>query len=133
MKIEQDWMWQGALDALARAERLHRQMFRLSAPQSPHASWEPPIDVLETDVEVLIIAALPGVAPNQVKAVIDGSFLIIAGERAAPEALRNAAIHRMELPHGRFERRIPLPRGVYAALSSQMSNGCLVVSLGKKV
>lgn len=132
MKTDQDWMWQGALDALARAERLHRQMFRLSAPQPRHASWEPPIDLLETDAEVLIIAALPGVAPHQVTAVIDGSFLIIAGERTAPEALRRAAIHRMELPQGRFERSIPIPPGVYKPPSSQMINGCLVISLGKK-
>jgi HSP20 family protein len=131
MKTRQDWMWEDALDALARVEQLHRRMFRPSTPQPRQARWEPPIDVLETEVEVVIIAALPGVAANQVQAVIEGSHLIIAGERAIPEALKAAAIHRMELPQGRFERRIPLPRGVYGRLSSRMVNGCLVVSLGK--
>jgi HSP20 family protein len=132
MKGRQDWMWADALDALARAERLHRQLFHPSTSQPRHPSWEPPIDVLETDREVVIIAALPGVAATQVETVIEGSHLVIAGVRAIPPALRTAAIHRMEIPQGRFERRIPLPRGAYDRLSSQMIDGCLIVSLGKK-
>lgn len=131
MKDPQDWMWAGALDMLARTERLHRQLFQPSASQPSQPTWQPPVDVLETETEVLIIAALPGVASEQVEAAIDHGCLIIAGERAVPAALRTAAIHRMELPQGRFERRIPLPRGSYGQVSRQMINGCLLVSLRK--
>ena len=46
---------------LARAERLHRQAFRLRSSQRVPA-WEPPVDVLETGREVLVIVALPGVS-----------------------------------------------------------------------
>ncbi len=132
MKDRQDWMWAGALGALARAERLHRQMFHPVSGQAGHARWEPPIDMLETEHEVLVIAALPGVAAGEVHAAIDGPCLVIAGRRALPDALRAATIHRLELPQGRFERRVPLPRGVYDRLSSQMVDGCLVISLGKR-
>ena len=96
------------------------------------ANWEPPVDVLETDHEVLVIAALPGVAASEVQAIIDGTCLMIAGQRVIPEALRVAAIHRMELPHGRFERRIPLPGGSYDRITQEMINGCLVISLNKR-
>jgi HSP20 family molecular chaperone IbpA len=125
-------MWADALDALARAEKLHRQLFQPSGSRAQGPNWEPPIDVLETDREVLILAALPGVAAGQVEAVIDGPYLIITGSRTVPKSFATAAIHRMELPQGRFERRIPLPRGVYERMSSQMVDGCLIVSLGKK-
>ncbi len=131
MRDRHDWMWAGALGALARAEQLHRQFFQPSASQPRQARWEPPVDVLETDNEVLVIAALPGVVASEVQVIIDGPFLIIAGERRILDALRTAAIHRMELPQGRFERRIPLPRGAYDRISREMIDGCLVICLNK--
>ena len=50
-----NWMLSEAIDSLARAERLRQQFFRLQgAAGSQESSWEPPIDVLETDEEILI-------------------------------------------------------------------------------
>jgi HSP20 family protein len=126
-------MWAGALDMLARTERLHRQLVQPSTSQARQASWEPPVDILETERDVLILAALPGVADAQVEAVIQGACLVIIGERAVPDVLRTAVIHRMELPQGRFERRVPLPPGRYGQVSRQMVDGCLLVSLRKVV
>lgn len=127
----QDWMWGDALDVLARAERLHRQLFQPSSGPSPLVSWEPPVDVLETASHLLIIAALPGVNEGAIQLAIDGAFLIIAGERTVPTELRTAVIHRLELPQGRFERRVALPQGRYDQIQRQTLNGCLVVSLRK--
>jgi HSP20 family protein len=126
-----EWMWSEALEMLARAERLRSQMFQ---PQlRPVPSWEPPVDVLETDREVLVLAALPGVDPEQVEAVIHGGDLVIAGHRILPRALRTAVIHRLELPQGRFERRIPLPPGRYEGVRRTSEDGCLVVTLTKVI
>jgi HSP20 family molecular chaperone IbpA len=80
-----------AIDTLARAERLHQQFFSLqSTASSREPSWEPPIDVLETEREVLILVALPGVDPDQVVAVIEDGMLIISGRRVLPAELQNA-------------------------------------------
>jgi HSP20 family protein len=128
-----NWMLSEAIDSLARAERLRQQFFSLkTAVGSRESSWEPPIDVLETDEEVLIFVALPGVDPEQVEAVIDNGTLIISGHRVLPVELRNARIHRLELPQGRFERRIVLPAGRYA-VSRFAVNGCIVLRLSKSV
>jgi HSP20 family protein len=128
-----NWMLSEAIDSLARAERLRQQFFRLqSAAGSRESSWEPPIDVLETDEEVLIFVALPGVDPEAVEAVIDNGTLVISGDRVLPAELRNARIHRIELPQGRFERRIVLPVGRYA-VSRIAVNGCIVLRLLKLV
>jgi HSP20 family molecular chaperone IbpA len=127
----QDWMWGDALDVLARAERLHRQLFQPMPGPAHKVSWEPPVDVLETDSHVLIIAALPGVSEGAIQLAIDGGVLVIAGERTVPAELRTAVIHRLELPQGRFERRVPLPKGRYDQIHRQTLNGCLVVSLRK--
>jgi HSP20 family molecular chaperone IbpA len=128
-----DWMWGDALDTLARAERLHRQLFQPGPGSARQASWEPPVDVLETDAHVLIIAALPGVNDGAIQLTIDGGFLVIAGERTVPAELRTAVIHRLELPQGCFERRVPLPAGRYDQIHRQTMNGCLVVTLRKVV
>src|SRR4030081_825638 len=93
-----NWMLSEAIETLARAERLHQQFLNLQPwAGTREPSWEPPIDVLETDREVLILIALPGVDPDQVDAVIEDGILIISGRRVLPVELRNARIHRLEL------------------------------------
>jgi HSP20 family molecular chaperone IbpA len=126
-----NWMLSEAIDSLARAERLRQQFFSLQPTANPReSSWEPPIDVLETEREVLILVALPGVDPDQVEAVIEDGMLIISGRRVLPVELRNARIHRLELPQGRFERRIMLPTGRYV-VSRFAVNGCVGLRLSK--
>ena len=126
-----NWMLSEAIDSLARAERLRQQFFSLQSTAGA-ASWEPPIDVLETDREILILVALPGVDPDQVEAVIDNGTLVVSGRRVLPAELRNARIHRLELPQGRFERRIVLPAGRYD-VSRFAINGCVGLRLSKSV
>jgi HSP20 family protein len=125
----QVWMWSEAVEMLARAERLHRQMFQPSAHRAP--AWEPPADVLETEDEVLVIVALPGVCTDAVEVAIDDGAVVVVGTRTAPAALRDAVIHRLEVPQGRFERRVPLPAGRYRNLRRTCADGCLVISLEK--
>src|SRR5580692_8225659 len=125
-----EWMWSEALQMLARAERMHQQLFQ-PVVRRAQISWEPPIDLLETDKQVLVFAALPGVEVAKVEAVIEGAVLVISGHRVLPPELATATIHRLELPQGRFERRIPLPAGRYDAVHRSETNGCLVISLSK--
>lgn len=124
-----NWMWSEALQMLAQAERLHRQMFRPA--RADAGCWEPPVDVIETGGQVLILAALPGVDPDKVEARIEDGVLRISGVRVLPPELRTAVIHRLELPQGRFERAVPLPPGRYSAVGMQAANGCLLVTLQK--
>jgi HSP20 family molecular chaperone IbpA len=126
----ESWMWSEACAMLARAERLQQQFFQIQDVRRLPV-WEPPADVLETEREVLVLLALPGVDPDRVQAAIEDGALVVAGDRILPPELRTAAIHRMELPQGRFERRLPLPAGRYDQVRRFASNGCLVVSLRK--
>jgi HSP20 family protein len=128
-----NWMWPEAVEMLVRAERLRNDFFRPAQRVSRTPIWEPPADVFETESEVLVLVAVPGVDPEQVEAVIDHDALRVAGVCKQHPALRTAAIHRLELPHGRFERRIPLPPGRYAAVTRQSVNGCLLVTMQKAV
>jgi HSP20 family protein len=124
-------MWSEACEMLARAERMHRDLFRPARSTSMLPAWEPPVDVLETEREVLVLAALPGVNPDHVEAAIEDGVLVIAGTRVLPRELRTAVIHRLELPQGRFERRVRIPAGRYDDVRRLSVDGCLVISLRK--
>jgi HSP20 family protein len=124
-------MWSEACAMLLRAERLHRQVFRPTKPAELGPAWEPPVDILETDQEVLVFVGLPGVDADQVETIIDDGDLFVAGTRQLPSVLRTAAIHRLELPQGRFERRIRLPAGRYQRVRRAMVDGCVLVTLEK--
>ena len=126
-----NWMLSDAIETLARAERLNQQFLKLRPWAGAHeACWEPPIDMLETDREVLILIALPGVDPDDVEAAIDQGALVISGRRVLPAEIRNARIHRLELPQGRFDRRVPLPLGRYI-ISRFAAYGCVGLRLAK--
>ncbi len=125
------WMWSNAVEMLLRAERIHQQKFQPVRGRAQAPTWEPPVDMLETDHELLVLAALPGVDPERIQVVIDNGVLVIAGERVLPQELRFARIHRLELPQGRFERQLPLPPGRYEVMRPAVVNGCLTVVLRK--
>ena len=67
----ENWMFAEAVEMLSRAERMHRRFFQPLPPAAAAPAWEPPVDVLETEREVLVFAALPGVDPDQVETRIE--------------------------------------------------------------
>ena len=121
-------MWAEALEMLQSAERLQRQFFQIGPWNAP---WEPPVDVYQAGDDLWIFLALPGVPPDHMETAIDGATLVVRGERPLPPTARGASIHRLEIPYGRFERRITLPAGHYQVLQQVVENGCLVIGLRK--
>jgi HSP20 family protein len=119
-----DVMWSEALAMLARTDRLHRDVFRPTA-----SGWEPPIDVLETEAGLLVVVALPGVKADDIEVVIGAGEVLVRGTRRWPTLQRPARVHRIELPHGRFERRLPLPPGTFQLTGQDLADGCLLLTL----
>ncbi len=77
------------------------------------------------------MAALPGVAAAAVEISVADGVLVIAGERRPPRRQREAAIHRLEVPQGRFQRRIALPGGRYELTHRDIRDGLLTLVLQK--
>ena len=122
------WMWFEAVDRISRAQRLHQQFFTLSQHMGG-PSWQPPVDVLETDTEVLIFFALPGVDPESVHVVAGERMLLIAGERRRPKVAGHV-YHQMEIEYGPFQRQVRLPEDVDPdGAHACFENGVLTVSL----
>jgi HSP20 family molecular chaperone IbpA len=125
-------MWAEACAMIERVERLHRQFFQPAFSVAPEVTWEPPVDIVESDREVRIVAALPGVEPADVDVHLDANDLVIAGVRKPPSVARGAMIHRLEIPYGHFERRIPLSAARLEVEGSELARGCLSLRLSKK-
>ena len=127
-------MWSEALSLLDQADRLHRQFFRPAAARLP--TWEPPVDVVETADQLRVTVALPGVAPETISLSRDDDAFIISARRAFPigatESERGARIHALEIPHGRFERRIPLSAHTFSLVEQQLRDGCLQHAVAKQ-
>lgn len=124
-------MWAEACALLEKAEQMRRQFFEPAREGALRARWEPPVDIFETDRQLVIIAALPGVAPDAVQVEMDSGVLRISGTRALPTRGLNANIVRLEIPYGGFERRIALQTNRLKLASRELSNGCLVLSFSK--
>ena len=125
----QDPLWKRAHSILAEAERIEREFLR-ARPVPP--SWAPAVDVLETRTEVFVLVALPGVDAEAIEIALQGPRMIIAGQRRVPHGLASAAVHRLEIPRGRFERRVDLPPGNYTLRRRELEHGVLVLCLARR-
>jgi HSP20 family molecular chaperone IbpA len=125
------WMWERARSMLDEAERVQRKFFQLGRPGTRRPSWEPPVDVFETATELWVVVALPGVGVDALEIELRDELVVVGGTRPQPQAFRSATVHRLEIPHGRFERAVPLPPGRYQLSRQELVGGCLFLSLAK--
>jgi len=89
----------------------------------------PLVDIYENKTELLIIADLPGVGPDDIDVRLDKNELTIAGRRAsAPEG--NALA--IEGRPGDFTRTFLVPQGIVAdGITAEVAQGVLKVHLPK--
>jgi HSP20 family protein len=123
------WMWVEACEVLDRAERLQRQFLRYVGPGVDAAVWEPPVDIQETADGLILLFALPGVVAQEITLTLEPTELTVSAMRPLKLSSPDAVIRRLEIPHGRFFRRIPLTGVPLKLAASRYENGCLEVRL----
>lgn len=126
-----DWMWAEACDLLDQADRMHRQFFRPAGYGRPQGMWEPPVDVFEDELELVIVVALPGVPADRIEVTTESGELVVRAQSRLPFAGARRAVRRLEIPYGHFERRIRLPDARYDNSTHELENGCLTLRLRK--
>lgn len=122
------WMLAEAVELLDATERLQRQFFRI-APAQGAPCWEPPVDVIDNGNNLLLLVALPGVPPNHFEVFVEGQAIVVRGKRSIGANVGSGAIVRLEIPYGRFERRIVLPGARYKLADMLLEHGCLRIHL----
>ena len=95
--------------------------------------WAPPVDILETENDLVLRAELPGLKPEDVHIQIENNTLTLRGERRFESKDEKANFHRRERVYGAFSRSFTLPSTVeQEKISAEFKEGILQVSLPKK-
>ncbi len=108
--------------------------FGSSSLRRPETGFSPPVDVYETETEVVVRMEIAGIDPTTVDIVImqDEQLLIVHGRRTDPAAGQPRKYHNMEIECGEFSRQIRLPRDVDKdGTSAHYEDGFLVVTMPK--
>jgi HSP20 family protein len=92
----------------------------------------PSIDMFQTDDEIVVKAALPGIKSDEVQINVTGEMLTLKGEIKHEEEKKEKAWHIREQRFGSFERSIALPTDVVAdKAKADFENGILTITLPK--
>ncbi len=92
----------------------------------------PAIDMYQTDDEIVVKAALPGIKADEVQINVTGDVLTIKGEVKQEEEKKERAWHIREQRFGAFERSVALPTEVMAdKAKADFENGVLTITLPK--
>ncbi len=90
------------------------------------------IDMYQTDNEVVVKAALPGIKADDVQINMTGDLLTIKGEMKQSDESKAKNYHIREQRWGAFERSIQLPLAVVSDKArAEFENGILTVTLPK--
>ncbi len=95
-------------------------------------SGAPAIDMYQTDNEVVVKVAVPGMKPDDVQIAVTGDMLSIKGETKEKSDVKEKAYHIREQRWGTFERMISLPTAVVSdKAQAEFENGILTITLPK--
>jgi HSP20 family protein len=108
----------------------------------PSETWQPNVNLYETEAEYQVCVDLAGVEKDKIDIVVVDQRLTIRGQRAVPPCPtppcpdpENARVrvHLMEIDHGAFAREVELPHDVVKErITASYNDGLLWIELPKK-
>ncbi|WKZ35709.1 MAG: Hsp20/alpha crystallin family protein [Anaerolineales bacterium] len=127
--------WEPARDMMTLREamdRLFDDAFTRPLSLAGNPWTVPAVDMYQTDNEVVVKAALPGIKADEVQINITGEVLTLKGEVSQKEEVKEKAYHIREQRWGAFERAVALPTNVVAdKAKADFENGILTITLPK--
>lgn len=97
------------------------------------SSWNPSVDIYETENELVLKAEVPGVDENDIELKIEDSTLTLKGERKFEKETKEENYHRLERSYGSFYRSFTLPRNIdQDKIKAESENGILKITMPKK-
>jgi HSP20 family protein len=118
-------------DEMDRAfDRLMRQW---ASPVSfSEAGWNPSVDVVETDDEIVVRAEIPGVNRDDIDLTVENNRMIISGEKKQEHEEKDDNYYLMERSYGSFRRIFVLPAQADAdKVAASYKDGVLTVTVPK--
>jgi len=91
-----------------------------------------PVDMYQTENEVVVKTAVPGVKPEEVDITITGDTLCIKGEKKADEKVKRDDYIYQEHRYGAFSRAVNLPAGLDTGKAeASFEDGILTLTIPK--
>lgn len=97
------------------------------------ATWAPPVDLCESETEIIVRVELPGVSSDQIKIGLTNSQMRVSGEKKRRVPRNRITSHLCsERSYGRFARIVPLRWTINVRdANASLGNGVLIVRLPK--
>jgi len=97
------------------------------------ATWAPPVDIYETENELVVKAELPDFQDKDIDVRITNNTLTIRGERKFEKDVKEENYLRIERAYGSFMRSFSLPNTVSSEnIRADYRNGVLTLHLAKR-
>jgi len=116
-------------------DRLFKEAFSplFSEGELSTRTWAPPVDIYETENDIVLKAELPGVDPKDVEVRVEDSTLYLKGERKFEKEVKDENYHRVERSYGSFARSFSLPNSINAEkVKAEYKDGLLTLTLPKR-
>jgi HSP20 family protein len=128
--------WEPAREMMSLRDAMDRLFDdAFTRPLSIRDGWSssvPAIDMYQTDDDVVIRAALPGIKSEEVQINVTGEMLTLKGEVKQDQEMEEKSWHIREQRYGSFERSVALPTAVVAnKAKADFEDGILTVTLPK--
>ena len=126
--------WEPAREMMTLREAMDRLFDdAFTHPLSLRDGWSvPAIDMFQTENEIVVKVALPGIKPEAVQINITGDVLHIKGEMRYEDEKKEKSWHIREQRMGAFERAVALPTEVVTdQAKAEFENGVLAITLPK--
>lgn len=129
--------WDPYRDFMALRENINRMFADVSrgidSPSEMTASaWGVPVDIYESDDEIVVRAEIPGIDPKDVKLSLVGDQLQISGVRQREAQNEGRNYLRVERRYGNFTRAFTLNAPVVAdQVKASLCDGILEIHLPK--
>jgi HSP20 family protein len=100
---------------------------------STRENWNPAVDILEKDGDLVLRAELPGMTEKQIELKLEGNTLTLRGERKLENEDKKSNYHRVESFYGSFVRTFRLPDTVdREKISADYKDGILTITMPQK-
>jgi HSP20 family protein len=104
----------------------------ITRPQFWWGLTQPPVDMYQTDKDIIVSASIPGVKPEELDISVVGDTLTIKGETKGEEKVERENYFFQERRYGSFTRTLTLPMPVQAdKAEAKFENGVLTLTLPK--
>jgi HSP20 family protein len=113
--------------------RLFNQTLERNSEEASLTTWAPPVDIYETEQELVVKADIPDVQPEELDIRVENNILTIRGERKFEKQVAENNYLRVERSYGSFARSFSLANTVNTeAIKAEYKNGVLTLSVPKR-